>query len=266
MTIAYDRAGDGPPLVLLHPLGADRCVWNPVVAALGDEFDVIALDLPGFGQSPPLTDVTPTPRALADVVAALLRELGIERPHVAGISLGGWVALELGLAGAAGGVTAIAPAGLWAAPLVPNASLAHRLARALGSLIGPVASTTRGRRWLLSGSMAHPDRVPRRDAIHLIRAYGRAPAFAATNDAMRAGTFAGLHRIPCPVTLVWPEHDRLVERPASLPPNVGSVVLADAGHVPSWDAPNELARLIADAARDNDRPIASARDDTPLQG
>jgi pimeloyl-ACP methyl ester carboxylesterase len=249
MTIAYDRAGDGPPLVLLHPLGADRRVWDPVVEALGGGFDVIALDLPGFGQSPPLINVTPAPRALADAVAGLLQGLGIEQPYVAGISLGGWVALELGLAGRAGGVTAIAPAGLWAAPLVPKASLAHRLARALGPLIGPVASTLRGRRRLLSGSIAHPDRVPRRDAIHLIRAYGRAPGFVATNDAMRAGTFAGLDRIPCPVTLVWPEHDRLVERPASLPPNVRSVILADAGHVPTWDAPDELARLIADAER-----------------
>jgi pimeloyl-ACP methyl ester carboxylesterase len=258
MSIAYDRTGEGPPLVLAHPLGADRHVWDPVIGRLRADHDVIAVDLPGFGASPPLTEVTPTPRALADAVAALLRGLGIERPHVVGNSLGGWVALELGLAGVAGRVTAIAPAGLWAAPLVPKPSLAHRLARTLGPLIGPAARTRRGRRALLSGSVAHPDRVPARDAIHLVRAYGRAPGFIAANDAMRAGTFPDLARVSCPVTLIWPEHDRLVKRPSSLPPGVRSVVLPDAGHIPTWDAPTALAALIDAAERDAGQPIRAA--------
>jgi pimeloyl-ACP methyl ester carboxylesterase len=255
MTIAYDRTGEGPPIVLAHPLGADRHVWDPLVGPLSAAHDVIALDLPGFGESPPLTGVTPTPRALADAVAGLLRELGIERPHAVGNSLGGWVALELGLAGIAGRVTAIAPAGLWRAPLVPKASLAHRLARRLAPLIGPAAATRRGRAVLLSGSVAHPDRVPAADAVHLIRAYARAPGFIAVNDAMRAGTFAALDRVACPVTLIWPEHDGLVERPASLPPQVRSEPLADAGHVPTWDAPTELVRLIVAAESVAGQPI-----------
>jgi pimeloyl-ACP methyl ester carboxylesterase len=258
MSIAYDRTGEGPPLVLTHPLGADRHVWDPVVGLLHGDHEVIALDLPGFGESPPLTGVTPTPRALAAAVADLLRELGIDGPHVVGNSLGGWVALELGLIEVAGRVTAIAPAGLWAAPLVPKPSLAHRLARALHPLIEPAAATRRGRRALLAGSVAHPDRVPSRDAIHLIRAYGRAPGFVAVNDAMRAGTFLDLARVPCPVTLIWPERDRLVERPASLPRRVRSVVLPDAGHIPTWDAPAALAALITAAEPDADQPIRAA--------
>jgi pimeloyl-ACP methyl ester carboxylesterase len=255
MTIAYDRTGEGPPIVLAHPLGADRRVWDPLVGSLSAAHDVIALDLPGFGESPPLTGITPTPRALADAVAGLLRELGIERPHAVGNSLGGWVALELGLAGVAGCVTAIAPAGLWRAPLVPKASLAHRLARGLAPLIGAAAATRRGRAALLSGSVAHPDRVPTADAVHLIRAYARAPGFVAVNDAMRAGTFAALDRVACPVTLIWPEHDGLVERPASLPPQVRSETLADAGHIPTWDAPAELMRLIVAAESGAGQPI-----------
>ena len=170
----------------------------------------------------------------------------------------GWVALELGLDGTAGRVTAVAPAGLWAAPLVPKPSLAHLLARALEPLIAPAARTDPGRRLLLSGSVAHPDRVPPRDATHLIHAYARAPGFIAVNDAMRARTFNALDRIPCPVTLIWPEHDRLVERPASLPSAITSVVLADAGHIPTWDAPTELARLIAAAGSDADQPSRAA--------
>jgi pimeloyl-ACP methyl ester carboxylesterase len=247
MTIAYDRTGAGPPLVLLHPLGADRRVWDPIAGPLRAKHEVLAVDLPGFGQSPPLQHTFPTPRALADAVATLLSELAIEQPHVVGNSLGGWVALELALAGAAGRATAIAPAGLWSAPLVAKPSLAHRLAHTLEPLIKPAARSRRGRRLLLSGSVAYPDRVPGHDAAHLIHAYARAPGFIAVNDAMRASRFTALDRIPCPVTLIWPEHDRLVDRPARLPGNVTSVVLPDAGHVPMWDAPAALVRLIVTA-------------------
>ena len=256
MTIAYDRSGDGPPLVLLHPLGADRRVWDPIVGSLRATHEVIAIDLPGFGQSPPLRPATPTPRALGEAVAAVLRELGVDRPHVVGNSLGGWVALELALAGGAERVTAIAPAGLWSAPLAPKSSLAHRAARALEPLIEPAARTRRGRRLLLSGSVAYPDRIPGRDAAHLVRAYARAPGFVAVNDAMRATTFTALAQIRCPVTLIWPDHDRLVERPARLPGNVTSVTLPDAGHVPMWDAPAALVTLIVTG--DGGQPISAA--------
>jgi pimeloyl-ACP methyl ester carboxylesterase len=256
MTIAYDRTGDGPPLVLLHPLGADRRVWDPIVGPLAAAHEVIAVDLPGFGQSTPLR-VTPTPRALAESVAALLGDLGVQRPHVVGNSLGGWVALELALAGGAERVTAIAPAGLWSAPLVPKPSLAHRLARALGPLIEPAAKTGRGRRLLLSGSVAYPDRIPGRQAAHLVRAYARAPGFIAVNDAMRAAIFTELAQIRCPVTLIWPDHDRIVQRPAQLPDNATSVTLPDAGHVPMWDAPAALVALIKTADHAPNQPISA---------
>jgi pimeloyl-ACP methyl ester carboxylesterase len=244
MEISYDRAGSGPPLVLLHPLGADRHVWDPVLPRLTAERTVVTLDLPGFGQSPPLTGATPTPRALADAVAALCARLGLARPHVAGNSLGGWVALELGLARQVASVTAIAPAGLWPEPLVPKASLAHRLARATLPLATAVVRTGPGRTLLLSGTAARPRRIPAPDAVALVRTYAHAPGFIAVNDAMRAGRFGSLERIRCPVTLVWPDHDRLIERPLWIPDKVDNVVLTDAGHIPVWDAPERVAEIL----------------------
>ena len=117
MALGYDRLGHGSPLVLLHPLGADRRVWDPVLQRVAEHRAVVAVDLPGFCDSPPLRD-TPTPRALAESVAAFLESIGVARPHVAGNSLGGWVALELALGGRVRSATAIAPAGLWAQPLI----------------------------------------------------------------------------------------------------------------------------------------------------
>ena len=248
MALAFDRVGRGPVLVLLHPLGADRRVWAPVTERLSRERELLAVDMPGFGESAPLS-TTPTPRALAAAVAEWLATLGLQEPvHVAGISLGGWVALELGRSGVAQTTTAISPAGLWARRLAPKPGTVHRLAGALAPLAGPVAATAVGRRLLLGSAVAHAERVPAADAAHLVRAWASAPGFVAVNDAMRTGRFEDLERIEGLVTLVWPEHDRLVQRPAVLPANVRSVTMADAGHVPVWDAPEALASVMLTAS------------------
>jgi pimeloyl-ACP methyl ester carboxylesterase len=246
--IAFDRTGDGPPLVLLHPLGADRHVWDPIVERLSIARDVIALDIPGFGGSPPLEGAVPSPSALAAALAEQLAALGVQRPHVAGNSLGGWIALELGLNGYARTVTGIAPAGLWPRPLVPRAGTAHRLARSFLPLIGAVAANPAGRSLLLSSAVAHPRRVPRVQAAHLVRAYALAPAFTEVNNAMRARRFEGLERIRCPVTLVWPDRDRLIARPPWVPDRIKNVVLADSGHIPMWDSPTRLAEVLIAAS------------------
>ena len=247
-TLGHDRTGHGPPLVLLHPLGGDRHIWGALVPLLASRREVITIDLPGFGESPALAGQVPTPRALAAAVAEHLSAIGVPRAHVAGNSLGGWVALELGLMGSARSVTGIAPAGLWPEPLVPKAAIAHRLAGALLPAAGWWAATRPGRSVLLSGTVAHPRRVPAQAASQLVRAYARAPDFVRVNDAMRAGRFEGLERIRCPVTLVWPDHDRLIRRPVWVPDRIRNVVLSDAGHMPMWDAPQALAEILVDAS------------------
>lgn len=248
MALAYDRTGRGSPLVLLHPLGGDRRVWDPLVDQLSGLREVVAVDLPGFGESPPLQGTLPTPRALAAAVTDWLTSLGLERPHVAGNSLGGWVALELGLNGVARTVTGIAPAGLWPEPLVPKAGIAHRMAHATLPVARALARTRPGRSLLLSGVVARPRRIPGPEAAHLVQAYGKARGFLAVNDAMRAHRFEGLERIRCPVTLVWPDHDRLIRRPLWVPDRIHNVVLPDSGHIPMWDAPRALARILIDAS------------------
>lgn len=243
MALAYDRLGQGPPLLLLHPLGADRRAWDPILDQVAQHREVVAVDLPGFGGSPPLTE-TPTPRALAEAVAAFLESIGVPRPHVAGNSLGGWVALELALAGHVRSATAIAPAGFWAQPLTPKRGIARNVTRVLLPVLDRVASSGCGRRLLLARSVARPERVPPDAAAHLVRSYITAPGFTAVNDAMRAGRFEGLERIRVPVTLAWSEHDGLVRPPAWLPPAIACRVLEGCGHIPMWDEPARVASLL----------------------
>jgi pimeloyl-ACP methyl ester carboxylesterase len=92
--IAYERIGEGPPLVLVHGAALDSRMWRPQLAALADEFTVVAWDEPGAGRS---SDV-PADFALADYancLAALIETLDLGPAHVAGLSWGGTLAQEL---------------------------------------------------------------------------------------------------------------------------------------------------------------------------
>jgi pimeloyl-ACP methyl ester carboxylesterase len=94
LEIAYERVGEGPPLVFVHGAAEDSRMWQPQLAALADEFTVVAWDEPGAGRS---SDV-PADFGLADYancLAAVIESLGLGPAHVAGLSWGGTVALEL---------------------------------------------------------------------------------------------------------------------------------------------------------------------------
>jgi pimeloyl-ACP methyl ester carboxylesterase len=94
LEIAYERVGEGPPLAFVHGAGEDGRVWQPQLAALADEFTVVAWDEPGAGGS----SEVPADFGLteyADCLAALIEAVELGPAHVAGISWGGTVVLEL---------------------------------------------------------------------------------------------------------------------------------------------------------------------------
>ena len=94
LRIAFRRRGEGPPLVLLHGGLSDGREWRRQLDRLSDEFTVVAWDAPGCGQSsdPPETFRMPE---YADCLAVFIKALGLDRPHVLGLSFGGALALEL---------------------------------------------------------------------------------------------------------------------------------------------------------------------------
>jgi pimeloyl-ACP methyl ester carboxylesterase len=252
--INFTRHGSGEPLLLIHGLGSDLCVWEPVTSDLARDFDVIAVDLPGFGRSRPLAaDVVPTPAALAQRLGQLLDELGVQTAHVAGNSLGGWVALELSLQGRARSVTGICPAGLWGAPLArrdaPAPGRAQRLARWLRPLIPLLLLSHRVRRSVLSPFVAHPERVPYHAAWRMVRSYARATAYAATSTAMRSSSFRGMGAVDAPVLLAFGERDRMIAAIRPVLRTGRSVLLPDCGHIAMWDDPGLVAAVIRSAAR-----------------
>src|SRR4051812_36431925 len=90
-TINYRERGSGPALILLHGFPLDGRMWDAQLQGLSAKYRVIVPDLRGFGQSPPAGPFTMD--SLADDVNALALELGAERFVLAGLSMGGYVAL-----------------------------------------------------------------------------------------------------------------------------------------------------------------------------
>ena len=164
LAINYHRTGSGPPLVLLHGVGHHWQAWEPVIERLAGEFDVIACDTPGFGRSAPLpAGIEPTIPAYVDAFEWFFAELGLERPHVAGSSMGGGLALELARGRAAASATAFSPIGFWSTAEVRYCQLSLLLLGLTPSpLRAPVTALARtelGRRMLFSQTFGYPERL-----------------------------------------------------------------------------------------------------------
>lgn len=251
--LAYERLGTGDPLVLLHALGGARTEWRPVQFALAARHEVIAVDLPGHGGS----GGTPngqeaTPAGLARSVAATLDGFGLSQAHLAGNSLGAWVALELAALGRARTVTAFAPAGLWD-PATCNGPVHDGLAplRRLARLTGPVLpQLTRIRplaRAAVAMAVAHPERVARRTVADAALALGAAVGYRAILETLRLGRVPDSDRVRCPLSVVFGELDR--QPPAwqsfdRLPAHAQVDVWSGVGHMVVWDAPERASRLV----------------------
>ena len=245
------RRGSGEPLLLLHSLGADLVVWSPLIELLAPHRDVVAVDMPGFGTSPSLgAELAPTAENLARAVVSFWDTLGADGdPHIAGLSLGGWVAIECARLGRARSVTGLCTAGFWRQPLSPRRNLARAAARGLKPLI-PLLRSKRVRRAVMGRVIFHPEQVPTADAVHLARAYASAADYKRASAEMRAGMVTGVDELKVPLTLAWGEHDTLVRRRhvRGLPDSVRQLVLAGCGHIPTWDHPELVSSVILEGS------------------
>jgi pimeloyl-ACP methyl ester carboxylesterase len=253
--LAHSRSGSGAPLVLLHALGLSRESWAPVVPALAELFDVVAVDLPGFGESPPL-EHAPTPKALAAAVAAFLDERGIAVPHVVGNSLGGWVAMELAALRPLASVTLLSPAGMWkgSTPLYCRASLraSRWLAVHAGGLLSRAVGTRAGRIAVLGQTHGRPGRMSPAQARTAIAAMASAPGFDATLAETVHRHYTAGAPYSAPVTVAFGDRDRLLlrrrwRRVDELPPDRQVADLPGCGHVPMADDPAAVAALVLTA-------------------
>lgn len=245
--------GSGPPLLLVHGIGMSWTAWADVLPLLRDRFACVAVDLPGFGDSPPRAGPASVP-ALADACAALMRsELGFERFAVAGNSLGGAVALHLALRGAVSSACALSPVGFaegWERAylqlsIAAVAAGGGALARVVPRLPAPA------RRVAVLQYARHGDRLAPERLRATFEDVASAPGLrSAARHGLNWRCPARPDRLPCPVTVAWGDGDLLLlsgpqsARARERLPGASHVALCDCGHLPAWDDPAAVAATI----------------------
>ncbi|MDP7731247.1 alpha/beta hydrolase [Mycobacterium sp. TY813] len=265
------HGGTGTPLLLLHGIGAIWRAWSPVLPHLEPHHEVIVPTLHGHAGGPPLdSQVAPSVRALVDGLENELDRMGLEKVHIAGNSLGGWIGIELARRGRAQSLVLLSPAGAWRSHRrlrVTARSIRFLLsALARNSFRAEAITERRLLRWaMLAGQVAHPHRVPRETLVTLIQATGHSPV---VDPLLRVLHLYPVEPLPAerdyPVRLVWAEQDRVLPfKHFGSPmlerlPGAELIRLSGVGHVPMSDDPARVADLILEVTRGVDGVTASA--------
>jgi pimeloyl-ACP methyl ester carboxylesterase len=248
------HAGTGPPLLLLHGVGATHADFTQVRGPLEECFYVLSIDLPGHGRSPRL-DRPPTVAALTDVIEDHLDETGLDAVHVLGNSLGGRLAFELAARGRARSVVAIAPFG----PAPPPERVAQGVVLVAAGmylrLLRPFATSLAGRWWgrcaLLAGVRARPWRATPAEAEELAGSMG-ARGYWETLLANATEVPSNLRAVSCPVVLAQGTADWIsggqTLRYALMMRGARMSWLPFAGHAAQGDVPDAVVALVRDAA------------------
>lgn len=266
--IHYSRKGSGEPLVLIHGIGHNRSAWGDVPDRLADEFDVIAIDLPGFGESRRLQKpYNATLKKSVDRLELFFAELGLDKPHVAGNSLGGAYALELAKRGKASSATAFSPAGFFQVPGFLWCGTVLFFLKFSSYSPGPVSKPilkTRAGRGVFFGTLyEHPEKLSFEhawsDNIQLRQGRGFWPVIVRSYSLFRSNKPVDLPN----TTVAWGEKDHVLlttqaKRARRILPKTKHVSVPDSGHVTMFDHPE----LVADIIRDT---VEASREGLPAQ-
>jgi pimeloyl-ACP methyl ester carboxylesterase len=257
----YLEAGEGPPVLLLHGLGATNASLLPTLWDLARDHRVLAPDMPGFGDSAKPIRRYDSP-FLARWARAFMDEAGIDRADIVGNSMGGRVAIELGLEAPdrVGRLVLLAPS-----PAFIRRRQFVRIVRLLRPELAFVRVPMRHRSvvWGIKRMFSRPERLPDpwylAAADEFLRVFAKARARIAFFSAARqiyleepfgdVGFWERLPALGVPSLFVWGERDRLVpskfarhvERAL---PNATSVILEDCGHVPQYELPDRTHGLM----------------------
>ncbi|MBE1515874.1 alpha/beta fold hydrolase [Nesterenkonia halotolerans] len=255
MSLNYVRRGEGSPLLLVHGLGAGLRSWDPIIDDLAAQREVIAVDLPGFGQTTGLPGKVSI-ATLADAVAQFIDEQGLDGVATAGQSMGGRIVLELARRGIGGHTVALDPGGFWSdrelavfsRTLRPSIALVRALRGALPTLLSNRVSRTA----LLAQFSAHPWSLTQQTVLPDLLGLADSPATDAAMDALTKGPKqqgAPLGKVPGRVTIGWGSRDlvtvpRQAHRAVAAFPDATLHWFPRCGHFPQWDAPKEAVELI----------------------
>lgn len=266
MTMRYDVSGSGPTLLLVHGVVHRRQAWNPVLDLLTPYRRVVTVDLLGHGESPALdVDAADPLGDLVDALDDLVAEF--ETPdagvHIAGNSLGGWLALALARRGRVASATALSPAGFFLGDVDRTRAIGtFRVLRALGRGMGdhaPKLLSYRAVRYpAISAFFAHPSRVPYDDAV--------VDTASLLSNALVDKGLEAAFELPVatepavPITIAWGRRDLVLpiyQRSVAkrMLPHARFITVPGVGHVPMSDNPELIASILLAGSE----PAAPAR-------
>ncbi|MCA2244793.1 alpha/beta hydrolase [Mycobacterium sp. WUMAC-067] len=247
-----------PPLLLLHGVTMSAAAWDNVTPLLADRFELIVPTAAGHRGGPKISGPA-TIRALTDVTERLLDDRKLATVHIAGNSMGGWMAIELARRGRAGAVCAISPAGLWNACDSRNRSRdtlrrTKKLADATRHLTPSLLRFGALRRLTMADIAVHAERLSFDQAV---RAFNDLVGCDAADDLLDTTEhLETLDPLPCPITVAWSAKDRIFPpdvfgaNARRRLPNARFIMLPGVGHVPMIDDPAMCAQTIIDSIPD----------------
>lgn len=254
------RDGQGRPLVLVHGLGSDAGSWRPIWDRLTAEREVIAVDLPGHGDTAPLA--INTIATFADALEAFLAEAGLDGADLVGSSVGARLVLELARRGHVGAIVALDPGGFWtdagARYLGWTLGASVRAVRALDRFLPALTGNAVTRSVLLAQLSARPWRLSDELALAELGKFASTTVFGEVlHDLVHGPRQAGMPAGTATntIAIAWGRWDRVTpprrqaERARSAFPDAELHWFGHSGHFPFWDMPAETAELILSTTR-----------------
>ena len=253
----YIRRGAGKPLLLIHGLGGNWRSWNPILDGLAKEREVIAVDLPGFGETPPLCGEVSI-RTLADSVTEFLRVTSLTGVDAVGSSMGARLVLELARRGGGtlGAVVSLDPGGFWRGWerhfFYGSIYLSIRLIRLLQPVMPQITGSALGRTLLFPQFSPRPWNLSPAVTLEEMRSYAASASFDELLYSLAYGEDqlgAPRGSIKSPLVIGWGRRDRVclpgqAERALELFPDARLQWFENCGHFPHWDASQGATRLI----------------------
>jgi pimeloyl-ACP methyl ester carboxylesterase len=249
------RRGAGKPLVLVHGLGSSLRNWDPIVSALAAQREVVAVDLPGFGQTPPLPGEV-TIQTLSDAVSDFLHNEDLAAADIVGSSMGARMVVELARRGHRGSAVALDPGGFWSdrqkAVFGTTVKASVALVRTIQPLL-PVLTANPVTRTALLAQFSHkPWKLPQDLVLTELRGFDHSPSL---DEALRslvkgpdqqgapAGTLAGR------LVIGWGRQDKVTlpsqaRKAQELFPDASLHWFDSCGHFPHWDQPEQTVQMI----------------------
>lgn len=258
----FYRSGAGSPLVLLPSLMSTWHQWEPILPALTEHHEVLALTYPGHAGRPEPSRRPVTVDVLADDIEAAMDRADFATAHFVGNSLGGILSMELARRGRARSAVLISPGGGWSTEetriprLTKLALVQMKVAAPLMPLIAKFAWT---RKIAFSNVCAHGDRLSPEQATDLVsrvRACSPRVALEVVNS-VTSDPPKPYGKLGIPVLIAWAERDRAVPaaryapRWRELAPDATWKTLHGVGHIPTQDDPELISRTILEWIADS---------------